>query len=359
MSGVWGNKLKVSIFGESHGKAIGITIDGLPSGVKLDLDEIQKEMKRRAPGQNPWSTPRKEEDKVEILSGFFNGFTTGTPICGMIQNTNTISKDYSNIKAQMRPSHGDFTGFTRFDGFNDYRGGGQFSARVTAGLVFAGAIAKQILKEKNIIIGAHIKSVRNIKDDSFDMTNISEELLKKLNNSSFPALNEEVSEKMQAEIIAARDDHDSVGGVIEVAVINLPVGIGSPYFDSVESTLSHLVFSVPATKGIEFGAGFGISELKGSEANDEMYAEDNVIKTYSNNNGGINGGITNGMPLVFRVAMKPTPSIGKPQRTVDITTMENTIIEVKGRHDPCILVRAVPVLEAVTAIGILDLVLGG
>lgn len=359
MSGVWGNKLKVSIFGESHGKAIGITIDGLPSGVKLDLDEIQKEMKRRAPGQNPWSTPRKEEDKVEILSGFFNGFTTGTPICGMIQNTNTISKDYSNIKAQMRPSHGDFTGFKRFDGFNDYRGGGQFSARVTAGLVFAGAIAKQILKEKNIIIGAHIKSVRNIKDDSFDMTNISEELLKKLNNSSFPALNEEVSEKMQAEIIAARDDHDSVGGVIEVGVINLPVGIGAPYFDSVESTLSHLVFSVPATKGIEFGAGFGISELKGSEANDEMYVEDNVIKTYSNNNGGINGGITNGMPLVFRVAMKPTPSIGKPQRTVDITTMEDTIIEVKGRHDPCILVRAVPVLEAVTAIGILDLVLGG
>lgn len=359
MSGMWGNNLKISIFGESHGKAIGITIDGLPSGVKLDVDEIQKEMKRRAPGQNPWSTPRKEEDKVEFLSGFFNGFTTGTPICGVIQNTNTISKDYSNIKAQMRPSHGDFTGFVKYDGFNDYRGGGQFSARVTAGLVLAGAIAKQILKEKGIIIGAHIKSVRNIQDDSFNMTDISEELLDKLHNSSFPTLNDEVVEKMQAEIIAAKDNHDSVGGVIEVAVINLPVGIGAPYFDSVESTLSHLVFSVPATKGIEFGAGFGISELKGSEANDEMYVEDKAIKTYSNNNGGINGGITNGMPLVFRVAMKPTPSIGKPQRTVDVTTMENTIIEVKGRHDPCILVRAVPVLEAVTAIGILDLVLGG
>lgn len=359
MSGMWGNKLKVSIFGESHGKAIGITIDGLPSGVKLDEEEIQKEMKRRAPGQNPWSTPRKEEDKVEFLSGFFNGVTTGTPICGIIQNTNTISKDYSNIKTQMRPSHGDFSGFVKYDGFNDHRGGGHFSARVTAGLVFAGAIAKQILREKGIIIGAHIKSIRNIEDESFDKLNVSEELLERLHNSNFPTINEEVAKKMQDEIIAAKDDNDSVGGTVEVAVINLPVGIGAPYFDSVESTLAHLVFSVPATKGIEFGAGFGISELKGSEANDEMYIENGVIKNYSNNNGGITGGLTNGMPLVFRVALKPTSSIGKPQRTVDVTTMENTIIEVKGRHDPCIAQRAVPVLEAVTAIGILDLVLGG
>ncbi|MHC1684865.1 MAG: chorismate synthase [Clostridiaceae bacterium] len=359
MSGMWGNKLKVSIFGESHGKAIGITIDGLPSGVKLDEEEIQKEMKRRAPGQNPWSTPRKEEDKVEFLSGFFKGVTTGTPICGIIQNTNTISKDYSNIKTQMRPSHGDFSGFVKYDGFNDHRGGGHFSARVTAGLVFAGAVAKQILKQKGITIGAHIKSVRNVQDESFDKLNVTEELLKRLHNSNFPTINEEVAEKMQGEIIAAKDDNDSVGGTVEVAVINLPVGVGAPYFDSVESTLAHLVFSVPATKGIEFGAGFGISELKGSEANDEMYIENGVVKNYSNNNGGITGGLTNGMPLVFRVALKPTSSIGKPQRTVDVTTMENTIIEVKGRHDPCIVQRAVPVLEAVTAIGILDLVLGG
>lgn len=359
MSGMWGNKLKVSIFGESHGKAIGITIDGLPSGVKLDEEEIQKEMKRRAPGQNPWSTPRKEEDKVEFLSGFFNGVTTGTPICGIIQNTNTISKDYSNIKTQMRPSHGDFSGFVKYDGFNDHRGGGHFSARITAGLVFAGAIAKQILREKGIIIGAHIKSIRNIEDESFDKLNVSEELLERLHTSNFPTINEEVAKKMQDEIIAAKDDNDSVGGTVEVAVINLPVGIGAPYFDSVESTLAHLVFSVPATKGIEFGAGFGISELKGSEANDEMYIENGVVKNYSNNNGGITGGLTNGMPLVFRVALKPTSSIGKPQRTVDVTTMQNTIIEVKGRHDPCIAQRAVPVLEAVTAIGILDLVLGG
>lgn len=355
MSGVWGNKIKLSIFGESHGKAIGINIDGLKPGIELDLNFINKEMERRAPGKSDLSTPRKEGDNFEILSGYFNGKTTGTPLCAVIYNTNQHSKDYEKTKNLMRPSHGDFTGYIKYEGFNDYRGGGHFSGRLTAPLVFAGAICKQILESKGIIIGSHIKSIGKIEDKSFDMVEIKDEKLKMLRENKFPVIDEAIASSMRNVITTAREEMDSVGGVVETAVINLPVGIGDPFFDSVESTLAHLLFSIPGVKGVEFGAGFDISRMKGSEANDEYYIDGDKIKTFSNNNGGILGGITNGMPLIFRVAIKPTPSISKAQKTVDIEKKENAQIEIKGRHDPCIVPRALPVVEAVAAIAVLDL----
>lgn len=355
MSGIWGKNIKISIFGESHGRAIGITIDGLPSGFELDIEKIEVEIARRAPGQGDISTPRSERDKFQILSGYFDGKTTGTPLCSIIENTNLQSKDYSKTKNLMRPGHADYTGFIKYDGFNDYRGGGHFSGRITAPLVFAGAIAKQILEKENIIIGAHIKSVGQIEEEFFDDINLSEESLRKIHDKAFPTIDDARGEAMKNEILHAKEEMDSVGGIIETAVINLPSGIGSPFFDSLESHLAQLLFSIPAVKGVEFGKGFNISKLKGSTANDQMYVKDNKIKCYTNNNGGIVGGITNGMPLIFRIAFKPTPSIARPQKTVDIEKMEDSIIEIKGRHDPCVVHRAVPVVEAVAALAILDL----
>jgi chorismate synthase len=355
MSGVWGKKLKISIFGESHGKAIGITIDGLQPGLELNLDYINNELGRRAPGKSEFSTPRKEEDSFEILSGFFNGRTTGTPLCAVIYNTNQHSKDYEKSKSLMRPSHGDFPGYIKYDGFNDYRGGGHFSGRITAPIVLAGAICKQLLEVKGIIIGSHIRSIEKVEDRSFDTVAVNENTLKFLRENSFPVIDEKVGSKMKEVIINAKKEKDSVGGVIESAILNLPPGIGDPFFDSVESTLAHLLFSIPGVKGLEFGAGFDITKMKGSQANDEYYIEKDEIKTYSNNNGGILGGITNGMPLIFRAAIKPTPSIGRVQRTVNIETKEMTTLEITGRHDPCIVPRAVPVVEAVAALAVYDL----
>jgi chorismate synthase len=356
MSGVWGNKVKISIFGESHGKAIGINIDGLKPGVELNLNDINKEMQRRAPGSSELSTPRKEEDSFEILSGYFNGRTTGTPLCAIIRNNNQHSKDYEKTKNLMRPSHGDLTGHIKYEGFNDYRGGGHFSGRITAPLVFAGAVCKQILEKEGIIIGSHIKSIGKVEDVGFDMKEIEDETLKNLSKSKFPVLTEEIGINMRNSILRAKEEMDSVGGVIETAVNNLPLGLGEPFFDSVESVLAHLLFSIPGIKGVEFGEGFNISKIKGSEANDEFYIQDEKIKTYSNNNGGILGGITNGMPLIFRAAVKPTPSIGKIQNTVDIEKKENAKIEIKGRHDPCIVPRALPVVEAAAAITIIQFI---
>lgn len=355
MSGVWGKKIKLSIFGESHGKAIGINIDGLQSGIELDLNYINKEMGRRAPGNSELSTPRKEEDSFQILSGYFNGKTTGTPLCAIIYNTSHHSKDYEKTKNLMRPSHGDFTGYIKYGGFNDYRGGGHFSGRLTAPLVFAGAICKQILESKGIVIGSHIKSIEKIEDRSFNMVEINDETLKTLRGNRFPVMDATISAKMKDVIIKAKEEQDSVGGIIETAIINIPVGIGEPFFDSVESTLAQLLFSIPGVKGVEFGSGFDITKMKGSQANDEYYVDGDKIKTFSNNNGGILGGITNGMPLIFRVAIKPTPSISKVQKTIDIENKENAQIEIKGRHDPCIVPRALPVVEAVAAIAVLDL----
>ncbi len=357
MSGVWGKNIKLSIFGESHGKGVGVVVDGLPPGLELDIDYIKKEMKRRAPGKNEISTPRSEGDEFEIISGYFNNKTTGVPLCVVIWNTNTRSKDYDSIKNVMRPGHGDYPGAIKYKGFSDYRGGGHFSGRLTAALVFAGAIAKQILGKEGILIGAHIKSIGNIRDEDFEYTSIEDNTIKELNEKEFPVINDSIGKKMKEVILKAKGERDSVGGVIEATAINVPGGIGSPFFDSVESRLSHIIFSIPGVKGIEFGAGFSISEMKGSKANDEYYLEDNKIKTYSNNNGGITGGITNGMPLNFRVAFKPTPSIGKSQRSVDIKTNEDIKVEIEGRHDPCIVPRALPVVEACTAITILDLIL--
>jgi chorismate synthase len=356
MSGVWGNKIKYSIFGESHGNSIGIIIDGLPSGIELDIEEINREMRRRAPGKNKFSTARNEKDEFQIQSGYFNNRTTGTPLCITIKNSDQHSKDYEKTKSLLRPSHADYTGFIKYEGFNDYRGGGHFSGRLTAPIVFAGAVAKQILKKQGIIIGSHIKSIGTVEDNYFDSVNIKKELLEELSKKEFPTIDEEKALKMKEEILKCKEELDSIGGIVECAILNLPAGIGSPFFNSVESILSSLMFSIPAVKGVEFGAGFNISRMKGSQANDEFFIENDNIKTYTNNNGGILGGITNGMPLIFRVAFKPTASIAKEQRTVNIVTRENTMIRIEGRHDPCIVQRAVPVVEAAAAMGILELI---
>ena len=358
MSGQWGRNIRLSIFGESHGDAVGIIIDGLPSGIIVDKQYIHNEMQRRVPGKNKLVTSRKERDNFEILSGVFNDFTTGTPICAVIKNNNSKSIDYDDIKNLMRPGHADYTGYMRYSGYNDYRGGGHFSGRLTAPLVFAGAICKQILeRRKKITIGSHIKSIGNIVDSNFEVLNVDKELLINLSKSFLPVINNKKREEMEKCIEKAREDKDSVGGIIETAVLNLQAGIGSPYFESLESNLAHIFFSIPGVKGVEFGEGFNIAKLKGSQANDEFYIKDNKIRTYTNNCGGIQGGISNGMPIIFRAAIKPTSSIGKIQNTIDINKKENTIIEINGRHDPCIVPRAVPVIDAVTAIVITDLLI--
>ena len=356
MSGMWGSNIKLSIFGESHGNAIGMNMDNLPSGFSLDMEEVMREMRRRAPGKNNLSTSRKESDVPEILSGYFEGRTTGTPLCAIIRNSDNKSKDYSKIKDVMRPGHGDYPGFVKYKGFNDYRGGGHFSGRITAPLVFAGAICKQILKEKGIEIVAHIQSIGDVEDKSFLDCELDKEEIKSLKYEELPLINKNLEEKMKNEILNARKDGDSVGGVIECMILGIEAGVGNPFFDSVESTLAHLIFSVPSVKGIEFGRGFDITKMKGSNANDQYYLQGKNIKTKTNNNGGISGGITNGMPVIFRVAIKPTPSIYKEQESINVSTMEETTLKIEGRHDPCIVQRAVPVIEGVSAIGILDLI---
>lgn len=354
MSGTWGRNIKLSIFGESHNKGVGIVIDGLKPGIELDLEKINMEMKRRAPGRNAMSTPRGEKDEFDILSGYFEGKTTGTPLCAVIWNKDVRSKDYSSIKDFPRPGHGDYTGFVKYNGFNDYRGGGHFSGRLTAPIVFAGAIAKQILEQGNIVIGSHVKRIGQVEDSYFDKVNLNEDILKELVKMELPVLEDFLDDKMREEVLKAKEEEDSVGGIIEAAVLNLPAGLGDPFFDSVESILSHLLFSIPAVKGVEFGAGFDISAMKGSQANDEYYVKEGVYKTTTNNNGGILGGITSGMPLIFRAAIKPTPSIGKMQRTVNLKEGKDADIRIEGRHDPCIVPRAVPVIEAAAALAILD-----
>ena len=356
MNGVWGNSIKISIFGESHGKAVGINIGGLPPGIQINMEQVLFEMNRRAP-KSSLSTSRKEEDTPDILSGLYNNKTTGMPICAIIQNNNVYSKDYNNLKSLMRPSHSDYPAHIRYKGFNDYRGGGHFSGRLTAPLVFAGAICKQILGTQNIHIGSHISSIKNINDNSFDYTNIPKELLKQLSYDEIPLINKLKENEIKDCIKNAKNDGDSVGGVIECAIIGVCAGIGEPFFASVESTLAQLLFSVPAVKGVEFGLGFDITKENASDINDELYYDNNkIVKTKTNNSGGIQGGITNGMPIVFKCAIKPTSSISKKQDTINLQTQQNDTIEIIGRHDPCIVHRAVPVVESVSAIGILDLV---
>ena len=357
MSGIFGLNIKMSIYGESHGKAIGVVLDGLPPGLALDEEAISREMARRAPGQSLLTTARKEKDAVEIQSGFFNGYTTGTPLCARIANNDQHSKDYSILKDKMRPGHGDYAGYVRYQGYNDYRGGGHFSARLTAPLVFAGAVAKQALAQYGITVGAHILRIHDITEPGFNPLGESEATLKAIDAKSFPVINDNIGEQMQNCILTAKGVLNSVGGVIELMAINLPAGLGAPYFDSVESRLSQILFSVPAVKGIEFGEGFGFAQLTGAEANDQMHYEEGKVRCYTNHNGGITGGLTNGMPLVFRVAMKPTPSISREQKTVSLAEQSDTTLTVVGRHDPCIVQRAVPVIEAVTAWTLWDLLI--
>lgn len=357
MSSIIGNNIRLSVFGESHSQGIGCVIDGLPAGIKLDFDRINSEMARRAPGKDKTSTQRKEADIPQILSGVLDGITTGAPLAVLIKNTNTKSSDYKNLEFIPRPSHSDYPAFVKYGGNNDIRGGGHFSARLTAPIVFAGAIAKQLLAEKGIAIGAHIKRIGAVCDDCFDYNNISSELLSSLSSKNFSVIDESAEEKMRAEIEKYRLDGNSVGGEIECAATGLPVGIGANIFDTVESKISSFVFGVPAVKGIQFGMGFDFAKQNGAAVNDGYEIRNGRVCLLSNNNGGILGGMTSGAPIVFSVAMKPTPSISTPQKSVNLKTMQNEELVIKGRHDPCVAVRAVPVIEAAAALAILDLMM--
>ncbi len=326
MKNTIGNSLTVTLFGESHGKAIGAVIDGIASGIEVDEEYIASQLTRRRP-KDETSTPRQEKDEFSILSGVFEGYTTGAPICITIPNADTHSSDYGEMQYKMRPSHADYTANCRYNGFQDYRGGGHFSGRITAALVAAGALVLPALNKKGININTNILSIAG----------------------------EKSQEKRNKKILAAKSEGDSVGGVLETAVTGVPAGVGEPWFDTVEGMLSHAVFSIPAVKGIEFGLGFGFADKTGSESNDQMYIDGDNVKCYTNNNGGVIGGITNGMPIVFNTVIKPTPTISKEQKTVDISTMQNTTIAAHGRHDPCIVHRAAVVIESVTALVIADM----
>lgn len=355
MSSTWGNQIKISIFGESHGIAIGVVIDGLPAGEFIDMDDIMFQMGRRAPGNDSTATPRKEADMPEICSGVFNNVTTGAPLCAVIENSNTRSVDYEKLARLPRPGHADFTGYIRYDGFNDVRGGGHFSGRLTAPLTFAGAICRQILARRGIVIGGHIFSIADVFDDPFNPVNISAEQLLNLSHSYFALNNPAVEQTMRDKVEIAKKELDSVGGIVEIAAVGVPAGIGSPMFGGVENVISSVVFGVPAVKGIEFGMGFDVTAVRGSQSNDQFAMEEDRIVTLTNNSGGILGGISDGMPILFRAAVKPTPSIAQRQQTIDLRDGRDTVLTVNGRHDPCIVPRALPAIESATAIAIINL----
>lgn len=356
MSSSFGRHLKLSLFGESHGVGLGIVIDGLPPGLTLDLEEIGREMGRRAPGRNDLSTPRRESDLPEILSGMHGGKTTGAPLAALIRSRDTRSQDYGEELDKPRPGHADYTGFVRYGGFSDHRGGGHFSGRLTAPIVFAGAVCKQWLKENNIRIYAHIQRLAGIDDGSFLDNAVDEDFLSSLSKETLPLLHPALREDMTQAILTAKEQEDSVGGIIECMAAGLPAGLGAPFFDSAEAILSHLMFSVPAVKGISFGTGFAMADMRGSQVNDPFYYDESgIVRTKTNNCGGILGGITNGMPLVFRCVIRPTSSIAREQETVSLKEKANTTLQIVGRHDPCIVPRALPVIEAMTAIGLCEL----
>ena len=345
-----GLALRLSIFGQSHSEAIGMTIDGLPAGLPIDLDKLQAFLNRRAPGQNDWSTPRKEEDRPEFLCGLKDGFTCSAPLTAIIHNNNTHPKDYSQLKITPRPGHADFTAERKYRGFQDYSGGGHFSGRLTAPLCIAGGVLKQMLESKGITVDARIAAIAGIRDDSPFTASVADK--------RFPVVNDAVGEQMREAITSARAEGDSVGGVIECVVRGLPVGIGEPMFDGIENQIARVLFAVPAVKGIEFGAGFAAANMRGSENNDPFTVRDGKVETLTNNAGGILGGISNGMPVVFRAAVKPTPSIAKEQQSVNLNTMQPEALSITGRHHPCIVPRALPVIEAAAALAISDLILG-
>ncbi len=352
----FGNHFRVTLFGESHGECVGVVIDGCPPGLEIDRSVIQQALDRRKPGQSTITTERKERDRVEIRSGLFHGKTTGAPLTLMIRNEDIDSRSYKGIKTSPRPGHADLTAWYKYNGFHDFRGGGIFSGRMTAALVLGGSLAKLILRKKEINVLSHLIQVGNVKIDK----KISDEEIKRnVYRNSLRCADPETAKKMKEKILRMKKEGDSIGGIIECRIPNIPPGIGDPFFNSIESMISHIVFSVPGVKGIEFGSGFKCAEMKGTEHNDQFFLKDGKIITETNNAGGILGGISNGMPIVFRVAMKPTSSIKKTQKTVDIEKMEECEIHMKGRHDPCIAVRAVPVIEAVTSLVLLELYLSG
>lgn len=357
MSSEFGKNLRVSIFGESHGSGIGVVVNGFPAGEPVDPETLQRFLSRRAPGNSRLTTSRKEADLPEFLSGIRDGVLTGSPFAAVIRNTNQRSGDYKGFEDTPRPSHADFTAAVKWKGAADMRGGGHFSGRLTAPLCVAGGIALQILARKGVFIGAHLLKAGEFSDDPFPLFPAAE-TFEKISSAEFPVLNPERGLLMQNVIRDAAAEGDSIGGAIECAAIGLKAGLGDPMFEGVESLLSSALFGIPGVKGVQFGSGFDCVKMKGSEHNDPFVITDNTVQTKTNHSGGIQGGITNGMPIVFQAAMKPTASIAKPQHTISLSQMKETEIEIHGRHDPCIAIRAVPVVEAVTALVLLDLILG-
>lgn len=350
MKNTYGNSVAVTLFGESHGEYIGAVIDGIAPGIEINHEYIENMLTLRRPA-GKISTSRCEKDEYKIVSGIVGNVTTGTPLTVLIPNENVKSGDYSEMRTVARPSHADYTAECKYHGYQDSRGGGHFSGRITAALVAAGAICKYALEQKGIYIGTHIKRCAGVADREFDLLEAD---IKVLNQKSFAVLDIARGEQMQKAILEAASVGDSVGGILETAIIGMPAGVGEPWFDTVEGMISHMMFSIPAVKGVEFGVGFDVAELRGSEANDSMRIENGKVITLTNNNGGINGGITNGMPIIFRTAIKPTPTIFKPQNTVDFKKMTETVLEPKGRHDPAIVHRARAVQDAACAIVLCD-----
>ena len=354
MSSTYGESLKLSIFGQSHGPAIGMTLDGIPAGLPVDFDKLQVFLNRRAPGQNDWSTPRKEEDAPEFLAGIVDGYTCGAPIAAVIHNKNTRSGDYDNLKDQPRPGHADYTAQVKYGGFQDAAGGGHFSGRLTAPLCIAGGLCKQWLEEMGIQVAARILAIGGIRDD-FQVNPLAPQLDQI--GRDFPVFTEEAGEKMRQRIAEVRAERDSLGGIIECYITGLPAGLGEPMFGGVESRIAQIVYGIPAVKSCEFGAGYSVGYLLGSQCNDAYTIVNGEVRTRTNYAGGILGGITNGMPVIFQTAIKPTPSIEKPQQSISLREHAEKELVVKGRHDPCIVPRAVPVVEAAAAIAIYDLIL--
>lgn len=346
MGSTFGKNVTMTIFGQSHSPALGMTLEGIPAGSRIDEEELRAFLTRRAPGQNDYSTPRKEADIPEFVSGIVGGITCGTPITALIRNTDTRSGDYELLKRVPRPGHADYTAEVRYNGYQDYAGGGHFSGRMTAPLCVAGGICKQLLEKEGITIISRIYSVKDIKDEG--------ELQNSTADKLFPVVDDSKGQEMIQCILNAAKQGDSVGGIVECAILGLPAGIGDPMFDGMENRIANACFGIPAVKGIEFGAGFDAARMFGSENNDEYCIRDGRIQTIGNNAGGILGGITNGMPVTFKVALKPTPSIRKEQKSVDLSTMEETTLVVPGRHDPCIVPRAVPCVEAAAALAVYD-----
>ncbi len=355
MASLFGDKLKVSIFGQSHSEAIGVVIDGFPAGFEIDIEKLSGFLARRAPGSGAHTTSRKEEDLPRFISGVVDGKTTGSPICAVIENANTRSKDYDNLRDVPRPGHADFTAYVKYGTSHDIRGGGHFSGRLTAPLCIAGGICLQYLESRGIKIAAHVAEIAGVCDTPFDA--VSPGLDKVRYDLPIAVTDAEAGEKMMHKILSAKEDLNSVGGIIECAAVGVPAGLGEPMFDGIENRIARIVFGIPAVKGIEFGAGFASCRMTGSENNDAFCMRDGAVRTKTNNHGGALGGISSGMPIIFRAGIKPTPSIAQKQISVSLSELTEREFEIRGRHDPCIVPRAVPCMEAALAVALVDLML--